>query len=382
MSISYYVGISSLGKRPLGGLGVEDELQISRPEIVDDSNVDFLYQYSYRELVKENFHDILKVSEINDNNVIDRYFIVTTDGNAMLLAKRTVNGVNEKPKNSSFVYALDRLMSKGCRHRALPLKAEWSEEDYLNSLGELFTPVVFNYNDRHSSTVITEIINQKESIGWLDALAIQGWFSVRALYNLNLNPPPHAGWEIQGSNIKELYLETHRPSMLAVKSTLANSYKSGFGFQRPGKSDLDILGEEICRWLSYSNLTDFKAELKLIRVEANSPVVFDIKTLDFYDPFNGDLKEALSNLDMAEYSSECAIVNNISDLVLACLSNNNFNLDLIKNMVIYRQLNDMVYIVFNAGLELEHSDYLVFDFAKHLIVHYGLSDVPFVDSVN
>lgn len=366
--MSYFVGITSLSKRPFGGLSVEQDITISG----EHENVysDFLYRYNYESLVGEEAYDILKVIEIINEVTVYRYFLVRRNGRALALVKRVIDPSSE-PKNQAYVYSTSMLLSKGYFRRVFPLKAAWGYEELKGSLGEVFTPILFTEKDRDSPSVVNNILNNKNKLGWLDLVTVQGWFSVKTITSLDFTPPPHAGWELEGAFITEVSVEMDKPVSLDVEKAFKENYVN---YGNVYNSLFSKMSESISKWIACCNLADFKATLSLRRDNDYTDKYFYIDSYFYYDPFNGCVND-VESLEREDCQNACAVVNNISDTIMSALFSASIPIDSIRNITIYRQINDLVYIFFNTDSDKDNGR-IVLDFSKHLLVHYGFVDLP------
>lgn len=353
-----FVGAKSFKSRPIFGIALEVPCPSTwnRPEGMDPD--DWVYSYSYNDLIGSgDDYDIVKVIELEDGDILERYFLINHLNMAIALARRTISK-GSWVNCSTYIYSMDKLLTANRHPRAYAFKSQLGPDEYLKHLGDILTPVLPTYASTKTFRALTAT-SSDENIYWLDKVAIQGWFPVEildSLYQLSLP----IGWDIDASHLLDMSKDMSEERGLGIDDYSEN---------------LNVFREKAAEHLHTSPLLDFKAIVEVCLTDRRE-FRGETKSLIYYDPLSGKVIDLDTVEDREAKTNEYAMVNLMTEALMEALASDGVDASLIKTITIYRCLNDIVMFSINADDPDLPFDRVLMDYGKHLFVHYGLVQIP------
>lgn len=357
---SYFTNIRSLKKRPLGGLTVGGGRHVGSG-LTDQFIDDWIYDYSYWDMMgtEDSDYDILKITSMISGTQIDRYFYINNLGKALFLCRRVICP-DEPSTNQSYVIGTDRLLCRNYKSRVYPLVTRNGKHDYVKHSNDIFTPILFTPDSVHALIPYIAWIPERSNLQspimeWIDSISIQGWFPISVLLSLHIEEPCHSGWSIEGAFYDEIskYLRESLPISLVEEVRFS---------------------DDLANLVGNSSLHDFKICISVDFLE--HPECIDlIETFSFYNPELGEIFELNERDDEIGNTIEIERVQNFIIKSKHYLSTEIKSKSADK-IIIYRCLNDFVYVILINSYHNCAVSHMVLDFSKHLLVHYGFVDIP------
>lgn len=359
--MSIFTDIRSLKHRPSGGLDIGNDRAITGDS---HDGSEWIYLYSFRDLIDLRTDDVVKVtsvlpgswSQTRSYTVIERYFLIRNGHRALALCRR-ISQIETATINQSYVTGTDRALSQSLKSRAYPFKTRQSYDDYVQYASDVFTPVIISAKDTLDLYNFV-VDDSKCHLEWIDKVALQGWFPASVIKTLDLTPPEHPGWDMEGAFIPE------------IGAHLADGTCRDL-------TPIDITGkmsETIMKMVSESVLSDYKVTLD-VRHNARMPV--SVVEFKYYDPKCGEVGD-ISELPRETIDDEISlVVGYMNEYIYAMWEVLDSSIrDEVTQVRFYRCLNDVIYVLFHTSTQDKPIGYVVCDFFKYLAVHNGFVDIP------
>lgn len=356
--MSIFTDIRSLKHRPSGGLDIGNPRHVSDPDPTD-----WVYSYSYTDLINQRTDDVVKVTSVipgtwshaGSRTQIERYFLIRNGHKALALCRRTTQ-IESVSTNQSYVTGTDRALSQSLKSRAYPFKTRTSYDNYALYASDVFTPSLISLQDIRD-LYHYRVDESNNHLEWIDKVTLQGWFPASVITTLDLAPPEHTGWDIEGSHITEI----------------GQYIASGTVSDYTALHSSEVL-ESIMRMVSMSVLSDYKVTLD---INLRSRMSVSMREFVYYDPKCGTIAD-IRTLPTETVDDEIPLIEGYMNEYVHELSRvlDREYLSEITHLSFYRCLNDAVYILFHTVTQPSPIGYVVCDFFKYLSVHYGFVDIP------